>query len=62
MFNTFVYIEEDILTHPGTLQILSKLGNPKVVPIKHYKDVFNQSGCFFILLKKQMKRFHTLRT
>lgn len=55
MFNAFVYIEEDILTHPGTLQILSKLGNPQVVPVKHYKDVFNQSGSDWRLQKGVQK-------
>lgn len=55
MFSGLVYIEEDILTHPGTLQILSKLGNPKVVPIKHYKDVFNQAGSDWRLQKAAQK-------
>lgn len=40
--NTFshVYIEEQILTHPRTKAILTKLPNVTQIMINHYKDVF----------------------
>jgi spore photoproduct lyase len=39
-----VYVEENIIEHNNTQVILKKLGNPTLIPIAHYKDVFNQTG------------------
>lgn len=37
-----IYVERDVLTHPVTRQILSRLPNSSVIPVEHYKDVFNR--------------------
>jgi len=37
-----IYVERDILRHPITADILSKLSHASVIPIEHYKDVFNR--------------------
>ncbi len=37
-----IYVERDVLRHPVTADILSKLPNASVIPIEHYKDVFNR--------------------
>jgi spore photoproduct lyase len=39
-----VYVEERAADLPRTKQILAKLPEAKVIPIRHYKDVFNGSG------------------
>lgn len=38
-----IYVEKDILSHPLTLQILARLPHACVIPVTHYKDVFNRS-------------------
>jgi len=35
-----IYVEEAVRDHPVTRKILSKLADPSIIPIKHYKDVF----------------------
>lgn len=37
-----IYVERDILTHPGTRRVLSRFPGSQVVEIRHYKDVFNR--------------------
>lgn len=37
-----VYVEESIADDPHTGKILDRLKNPKTIPIRHYKDVFNK--------------------
>ncbi len=48
-----IYIEDSILTHPRTQSILSKFKNANVIPIKHYKDVFNRKNQNFTLQKSK---------
>lgn len=62
MFKGFVYVEEAVLQHPNTLHILEKMGNPCVVPITHYKDVFNQSGSDWRNQKQTQKVILAQRT
>ncbi len=38
-----IYVERDVLQHPNTKQILSRFSSASVIPIAHYKDVFNRS-------------------
>lgn len=38
-----IYVERDILSHPLTKQILSKFPHASVIPVAHYKDIFNRS-------------------
>jgi len=37
-----VYVEQKAFNYPLTKYIIGKL-NPKIIPIKHYKDIFNRS-------------------
>jgi len=37
-----VYVERDILNHPTTQRILKHLPGAFVIPIRHYKDIFNR--------------------
>ena len=37
-----IYVEESLLQSPETKGILQKFPKAKVIPIKHYKDVFNR--------------------
>ncbi|MDZ4725455.1 MAG: DNA photolyase [Leptospira sp.] len=57
MFKSFshIYIEDAIIEHPRTKLILQKFKSSVIVPIKHYKDVFNRRGQDFILQKKSPK-------
>lgn len=38
-----IYVERDVLTHPTTKQLLTRFPGASVIPISHYKDVFNRS-------------------
>lgn len=38
-----IYVEQDILQHPTTRQLLARFSAASVIPITHYKDVFNRS-------------------
>jgi spore photoproduct lyase len=62
MVKTLVYIEENILNHSNTNVILNNIGNPEKVIIKHYKDVFNQSGSNWRLQKEVQKIILAERT
>lgn len=62
MLKYLIYIEENILHHPNNKLILSNLGNPQTVIIKHYKDVFNQSGSSWRLQKEVQKIILAERT
>lgn len=35
-----VYIEDAVIAHPATRKILSRLADPSIIRIRHYKDVF----------------------
>lgn len=41
-FPQHIYVEKDLLSHPLTMQILTKLPHTCVIPVTHYKDVFNR--------------------
>lgn len=62
MVKTIVYIEEEILNHANTNKIISNIGTPETVVIKHYKDVFNQSGSNWRLQKEVQKIILAKRT
>lgn len=38
-----IYVERDVLEHPTTKQLLARFPVASVIPITHYKDVFNRS-------------------
>lgn len=38
-----IYVEQDILSHPITLRLLKQFPQASIIPIAHYKDVFNRS-------------------
>lgn len=38
-----LYVEQEILEHPVTLRILQHFPAASIIPITHYKDVFNRS-------------------
>lgn len=38
-----IYVERDVLQYPTTKQLLSRFPAASVIPITHYKDVFNRS-------------------
>ena len=46
-----IYVEEKVVDHPMTCSILARFSKSKVIPIKHYKDVFNRPRQNFGLQK-----------
>lgn len=38
-----IYLEEAAATHPLAQQVLDRFSGSRVIPIRHYKDVFNRS-------------------
>lgn len=38
-----IYVEESILQHPVTLSLTERFPQSAIIPIRHYKDVFNRS-------------------
>jgi len=50
-----IYVEKNILAHPLTREILCRFKSSEVIPVEHYKDVFNKSGQAFIVQKQSMK-------
>lgn len=57
LFNRFshIYVEEDVVEHPITIEILKKLYNAKVIQIEDYKDVFNRVSQNFEAQKRSQK-------
>lgn len=51
LFNT-IYIEEEAYKYPIATKLLEKYSDCTIVPIKHYKDVFNRSNQYFSIQKK----------
>jgi len=39
-----VYVEEELVDNEYVKKILKKLNNPKIIKIKHYKDIFNRKN------------------
>ena len=37
-----IYVEKDVIDHPRTKAILARFSKSRVIPIHHYKDVFNR--------------------
>lgn len=48
-----IYIEEEILSHPRTLQIIARYPKAKVITCERYGNVFNSNAQNFRLQKKQ---------
>jgi len=48
----FLYVEEDLLKNPYTRLLEENLG-AKVIPIRHYGEIFNRHGSHFSLQKRQ---------
>ncbi len=38
-----IYVEREVLSHPVTCRLTERFKNASVIPIDHYKDVFNRS-------------------
>ncbi len=38
-----IYVERDVGNHPVTKRILERFPNASVIPVDHYKDIFNRS-------------------
>lgn len=38
-----IYVEREVLSHPVTIQLIDRFRNASVIPVDHYKDVFNRS-------------------
>lgn len=55
MFKQVVYVEEEIQDHPNTQRVLSFFKEAVIVSIRHYKDVFNQSGADWRVQKSAQK-------
>lgn len=45
---THIYVEEEIIDHPRTKQILCRFPRAKTIIITHYKDVFNRTHQSFL--------------
>jgi spore photoproduct lyase len=45
-FNKFshIYVEHEAFKYPFTTRIVKRLDNASIVPIAHYKDIFNRAG------------------
>ncbi|MDQ2084926.1 DNA photolyase [Herbivorax sp. ANBcel31] len=50
MFNA-IYVEEAALKYPIAQHILKKYSHHTIIPIKHYKDVFNRTNQLFSIQK-----------
>jgi spore photoproduct lyase len=50
-----VYVEEQAYEYPETNEVLNKLSGARVVPISHYKDLFNRPRQHFQIQKKSPK-------
>lgn len=46
-----IYVEEKVMDHELTRKILSRYAKSSVIPIAHYKDVFNRPNQSFLLQK-----------
>ncbi len=46
-----IYVEEKVMDHELTRKILSRYAKSSVIPITHYKDVFNRPNQSFLLQK-----------
>ncbi|NLI58900.1 MAG: DNA photolyase [Clostridium sp.] len=53
MFNS-IYIEEAALKYPISQYILQKYPDSTIIPIRHYKDVFNRSNQLFSIQKHNL--------
>ena len=48
-----IYLEDGVRKHPRSQKILARFPQAKVLPCKHYKEVFNPAGQSFRLQKKK---------
>ncbi len=62
MYKDLVYVEEQVAKEEHTLYILDKLKPKHIVYIKHYKDVFNQTGSNWRMQKQVQKLILAKRT
>lgn len=51
-FFSHIYVEDGARSYPITQEILSRFRNSAVIPITHYKDIFNRSHQSFLLQKQ----------
>ena len=47
-----IYVEEAALSHPKSAEILSRFPSSQIIPISHYKDLFNRGKQDFLQQKK----------
>ncbi|MFN4082041.1 MAG: radical SAM protein [Bacteroidia bacterium] len=62
MLKDVIYIEEGILDSDVTKSIIKNIGAETIIPIRHYKDIFNQSGSNWRLQKQSQKIILAKRT
>lgn len=51
-FFSHIYVEDGARSYPVTREILSRFGNSGIIPITHYKDIFNRAHQSFFLQKQ----------
>lgn len=56
-----IYVEKKAANHAKTLEILKRFKNATIIPIEHYKDVFNQKGQDFRAQKQTPKLILALK-
>lgn len=56
-----IYVEDKAKNHPKTQEILARFKNASIIPIDHYKDVFNQKGQDFRAQKQTPKLILALK-
>ncbi len=47
-----IYIEEEARSYPAAQRLLERLKNSRVIPVTHYKDIFNRPRQSFLLQKQ----------
>ena len=60
-FFSHIYVEAAAYSYPLTGAVLAQFKNATVVPITHYKDVFNRPGSDFLAQKKSPKLILAVR-
>lgn len=47
-----IYVEDGARSYPAAREILSRFGSSEIIPITHYKDIFNRAHQSFFLQKQ----------
>jgi spore photoproduct lyase len=60
-FFSHVYVEREAYGYPLTQRVLGKLSRAEIVPIGHYKDIFNRPGQVYAAQKNSQKLILAVR-